>query len=239
MRKFYPFSLLLLLSFISFAQQTTNAITRNPVLNEELIPVQKGDSFFIKPSAALSQKKPFLTNAFRAIGAAATAYGISHAVESSGKSMPAGKAGILPEAGAAIFLTAHQIAKIAGHTKIYLQYFVYDKNKNLISTNIVPVTKQALKKNGGYIPGARITEDGFVRTIIVGQNKTGVNYTSPNINIVPAKKGDVEGDIPAKLNLAHLQIIKMPEDATAQPRTITGNTIGKGLIINNVAAKNN
>jgi hypothetical protein len=155
MRKIYPFSLLLLSFSFSFAQQpeTNRTISGNPLLSTEgLIPVQKGDSFFVRPTIPSSQKKPLLTNLLRGLGLASAAYGVSHAAESSGKKITSGKTNIFPEAGLALFIGAPKISKAISPDKTYLQYFLYDKNMNLVSTSIIPISKKAIKKEMDICP---------------------------------------------------------------------------------------
>ncbi len=190
MRKPFLFIIAQISFFFSFAQQATSDFSN------DLIAVQRGDSFFIRPGFLSAPKKPLLTNLLRALGASATAYGLSHNNETA-KNINATKS-VLPEIGMATFITAPKISGLLNRNKIYLQYFIYDKRMKLVETSIIPIDMDMLKRNNGNVPGIKITVPGFLKIELMIGKKTATAYKNMRIVVVPDEKIASEDDVPLK-----------------------------------------
>ena len=78
MKQFYATIFCSLLIVPCFAQQLPAAPAQQPDL-QSLIPIQKGDSFYLRPTLPPGKNQTIVTNAIRAVGAGLATYGTAHA----------------------------------------------------------------------------------------------------------------------------------------------------------------
>jgi hypothetical protein len=222
MRK--PLLLILLhASFLSALAQSTNN------LQDDLILVQKGDSFFIRPNITSASNKPLLTNLLRALGASATAYGLSHTLQAD-KKITISKSDVLPEIGLATFISAPKISGLISRNKMYLQYFIYDRQMKLVGMDIIPIDIHMLKRNSGNVPGIKISAPGFLRAELMTGKKTEAPYKNIGIVVVPGEKMLSEEDVPLQKIIPSIVPVVPTRQMHNQPIDISNGLITRQII---------
>ena len=188
MKQFYATLFCSLLIVPCFAQQQPAAPAQQPDL-QSLIPVQKGDSFYVRPTLPPGKNKTIVTNAIRAVGVGLATYGTAHVLASDQETRKTGSAQrsyLLPAVGAGIALSAGPLTYITKHPHAYLQYTLYDKHLTPVSSGIVP-----LPKSGTHNPillSGQASEDGYLSAQVVSADpKTAASFQAPVVSITPAQ----------------------------------------------------
>lgn len=185
MLKLYTTLLLSGMAFSAFSQQHLSNDTQPDL--QSLIPVQAGDRFDIasqKPSSG--QNKTLLTNALRALGGGAAAYGLSHNATTYGKetrtSSPK-KDYFLPIAGTTLALSANKLTHVGKNAPVYIKYTLYDKNLHVVHEEIARVGKTSPVVRG------QAAQDGYLQVEVVSANPNNTNaFGEPQVSVTPAEK---------------------------------------------------
>lgn len=192
MTKIYLSAVLLVASLTAFTQQPGDFKQTQLFPNgEELIQLQKGDSFVIRVFGTHSSKRPVLATVLRASGAALTAYNIKRAIRmADAKNQPGistAKSTALSALGLGVFVSAGQLSKIGKHAGNYLSYEIYDQGGKLAASGFVHV-----KKNNDELLAGRSPVTGRIKIIYTDARNNTIGEIPVSVDIAAAPEEPAE-----------------------------------------------
>jgi hypothetical protein len=166
MRKLLFSSLLFAIGIFSFAQDQYYFDKVN-VGNTQLLPVHKGDTFFLRTNKVIDiKRRPLLATALKTVGIALASYTTEHIVSDRTKILPLmEKSNLLVPIGIGLGISANKLSGFKSKPHTYLKYQLYNKNMVLISADILRIDK--LKKGQETQLTGIATEDGFIKPSFV------------------------------------------------------------------------
>jgi hypothetical protein len=141
---------------------------------QSLIPVNAGDSFYIKYKPAFKRNE-FLKNSIRAVGAGMTSYALIHNIQPSSSetgSSPSShiRSYGLAVAGVGLATSADKLAHLGKKSPAYVRYTLYDKKLSVTTIQTIELRKGSSNTLSGRVPS-----DGYLSMQVIGPEQAYVS----------------------------------------------------------------